>query len=69
MTKANDLRDKSIEELKLDYDDARKELFQLRTDLHRDKKAEKPHLLHAKRRDIARLLTILHEKQSASEPV
>jgi large subunit ribosomal protein L29 len=67
MTKAKDLRDNSIEELEASYSDIRKELFDLKNSRERDKKLEKPHLLRAKRREIARLLTIINEKESASQ--
>ncbi len=66
MTKAKEYRDKSVEDLKETYNETRKELFHLRNKMQHDKKLEKPHLLRVKRKDIARLLTILHEKQSAS---
>lgn len=65
MTKAKDLRDKSVEELEASYNDTRKELFHLRNGMQRDKKSEKPHLVRLMKKEIARLLTILHEKQSA----
>lgn len=67
MTKASDLRAQSAEELEVACLDARKELFNLRNSLQRDKKLEQPHLLRSKKREIARLLTILNEKQSASQ--
>ncbi|MBA2727686.1 MAG: 50S ribosomal protein L29 [Parachlamydiaceae bacterium] len=67
MTKANDFRDKSVEDLEETYNETRKELFHLRNKMQHDKKLEKPHLLRIKRKDIARLLTILQEKQSASK--
>lgn len=66
MIKAKELRDKSVEDLEASYNDTRKELFYLRNKMQHDKKLDQPHLLRMKRREIARLLTILHEKQSAS---
>lgn len=68
MLKAKDLRDKSIEELAVDYEEQRKELFQLINEAKAAKKAEKPHLLRGKRKDIARLLTVMHEKELAKQP-
>jgi large subunit ribosomal protein L29 len=65
MAKAKDLRDQSIDELEAAYNDTRKELFQLVNELKRTKKMEKPHLLRQKRKDIARLLTVITEKQAA----
>jgi large subunit ribosomal protein L29 len=67
MTKAKELRDHSIDELEASYEDSRKELFKLKNELKLSKKMEKPHLLHTKKKDIARILTVLHEKKSAKE--
>lgn len=63
MTKAKDLRDKSVDELEAACNDTRRELFELKNSREREKKLEHPHLLHAKRREIARILTVLREKQ------
>ena len=65
MLKAKDLRDKSVEELAVDYEDQRNELFRLINEAKIAKKAEKPHLIRGKKKDIARLLTVMHEKQLA----
>ena len=67
MTKAKDLRDQTINELEASYEDTRKELFKLRNEMKLSRKMEKPHLLQMKRKDIARLLTVIHEKRSATE--
>lgn len=67
MTKANEYRDMSIEELDALYIDIRKELFALVNEMKKAKKIEKPHLINEKKKDIARLLTVLTEKQSAAQ--
>lgn len=67
MLKAKDLRDQSIEELDVKYEDLRKELFQLSNEARIAKKAEKPHAIRQKKKDIARLLTVRHEKQLAKQ--
>lgn len=66
MTKANNLRDQSVEELELNLETARKDLFNLRCELSQSARWEKPHRLKQNRKEVARLLTILHEKQSTS---
>lgn len=66
MTKASDLRDQTIENLEAARDDARKDLFVLRGEASQDKKMAKPHRVRQQRKEIARILTILHEKQAAS---
>ena len=64
MTKASNLRDMTVEELEASLTDLSKELYNLLNEMKRAKKLEKPHLLKQKRKEKARLLTILHEKQS-----
>ncbi|MBA3602257.1 MAG: 50S ribosomal protein L29 [Parachlamydiaceae bacterium] len=66
MTKARDLRDQSSEELVSALDDARKDLFKLRSEVIQGGNVERPHRIALQRKDIARMLTILHEKQSAN---
>ena len=60
--KVSDIRKLSIEELEKKIDESKKELFDLRL-----KQAtgalEKPSKIHSLRKDVARMLTILKEKQ------
>ena len=63
MANAKDLRDQSQEELKAIYQDMSKEIFQLRNEMKISRKVEKPHLLRLKRKDRARVMTILREKE------
>ena len=65
MTKASTYRDQSINELEASYTDLQKALYDLKNEVRLTKKAEKPHLLREKRKDVARLLTVMHEKQTA----
>lgn len=67
MLKASNLKDMAVNELEAMLIDSRKELFNLVNEFKRAKKLEKPHLLRQKRKDIARLLTVLHSKQSANQ--
>ncbi|MDR2539196.1 MAG: 50S ribosomal protein L29 [Chlamydiales bacterium] len=64
MPKAKELRDQSKEELQALYADLSKEIFELRNELKTTRKSEKPHLIRLKKRDRARVLTILQEKQA-----
>lgn len=66
MLKAKDLRDQSVEELQAAHGDLRKELYALVNEYKLSQKLEKPHLLREKRRDIARVLTVLNEKHGAN---
>jgi large subunit ribosomal protein L29 len=61
--KAKELRDMSLVELEAAHQEVRKELFELINDAHREKKVEKPHRIREKRKEIARLLTVISEKQ------
>lgn len=67
MTKASEFRDQTVEELIASCEDARKALFQLVNQNKQTKKMDKPHLIRQKRKDIARLLTVITEKQSAQK--
>jgi len=62
MTKAKEFRDQSQEELKALYQDLSKELYQLRNEMKVTRKMEKPHLVRLKKKDRARVMTILSEK-------
>jgi len=66
MTKASNLRDMTVPELDLALVDLGKELYNLVNEIKRTKKLEKPHLIRLKKKEKARLLTILHEKQSVN---
>jgi len=64
MPKAKELRDQSKEELQALYADLSKEIFELRNELKTTRKLEKPHLIRLKKRDRARVLTVLQEKKA-----
>lgn len=64
-----ELRDLSVEELEAKHEDLRKDLFTLRNQRQIEKKVEQPHLLREKRRNIARVITVLQEKQAAGAGV
>lgn len=63
MPKAKELRDQSKEELEALYADLSKEIFELRNELKTTRKLEKPHLIRLKKKDRARVLTVLQEKK------
>lgn len=65
--KAKEMRDQTLDELEAAHSDACKELFDLINENQRSKKIEKPHLLRQKRKTIARLLTVITEKQSEKQ--
>ncbi len=63
MAKAKELRDQSQEELKALYQDLSKELFQLRNEMKVTRKMEKPNMVRIKKKDRARVMTILRENE------
>jgi large subunit ribosomal protein L29 len=63
MAKAKELRDQTADELKAIYRDLSKELFQMRNEMKVTRKIEKSHLVRMKKKDRARVMTILREKE------
>lgn len=63
MAKAKELRDQSLQELEAAYQDACKNLYELRDAFYGQRKREKPHLMGLAKKDIARLLTVITEKR------
>ncbi len=59
--KANEIREMKTAELHGELERVRRHLFDLRTQAVTEK-LENPHQLKAARHDIARILTILHER-------
>jgi large subunit ribosomal protein L29 len=66
MIKAQELRDKSDEELEEMYHSLLKEIFDLRSQ-RLDTKNDKTHLIGQKRKEIARLLTIKRQRELAQK--
>jgi large subunit ribosomal protein L29 len=67
MARAKEYRDMSSEELEAALTDINRELFELRNEFMAAKKSEKPHRLRERRRDKARLLTVMTEKQTMNK--
>lgn len=61
MKKASELREKTVEELRQDETDLRKELFNLRFQ-QATGEIENPLRIRHVRKDIARVLTVVNEK-------
>jgi large subunit ribosomal protein L29 len=64
MAKATEMRDKTIEELRQDESDLRKEMFNLRFQQVTGE-IENPLRIRLVRKDIARILTVINEKTKA----
>lgn len=66
MIKPNELRNMTVEEIRLKLEALKKDLFNLRTEAEAGR-IEKPHRIHDTRKDIARCETILREKSNANK--
>ncbi len=66
MTKAKDLRDLSLDELVANCEDERKKLYMLVNEKKQTRQFEKPHRIPQAKKEIARMLTIISEKQMAN---
>lgn len=64
MAKKKEINDLSIDELKMMAKELDREVFELRNELAFNRKLEKPHLIKLKKREKARVLTILTQKQA-----
>ncbi len=67
MPKAKEYRDQSLQELESAYEDSCRKLFNLKSQAHVDKNRPAPHEYKHVRKDIARLLTVITEKQRQSK--
>jgi large subunit ribosomal protein L29 len=64
MIKTNELRNMTVEEIKIKEESLKKELFALRSEAEAGR-VEKPHKMNEIRRAIARCETIIREKGNA----
>ena len=64
--KPNDIRNMTVAEINNKVISIREELFKLRSE-QTSGRVEKPHLIAAAKKEIARLYTILREKENAEK--
>lgn len=64
MVKAKDLRDLSLEDLEFQCNELSRELFELKNEMKVNRKMERPHMVRQKKKDRARVMTVLREKES-----
>ena len=64
MMTANELRNMTVDEIRLKLEGLKKELYELRTEAKAGR-IEKPHKINLARKDIARCETIIREKMNA----
>lgn len=63
------VKDQSVKELEALAFALDREIFELRNELATQRKLEKPHLIKSKRKEKARILTILTQKNKEKEAV
>ena len=66
MIKVNELRNMTVDEIKIKEETLKKDLYALRTEAEAGR-VEKPHKINDIRRDIARCETIIREKIDAKK--
>lgn len=66
MLKASELKDMSAEEIGAILTEKRNELFNLFNKREREKKDDNPQQIRVIRKDIARILTVLRQKELAN---
>ena len=66
MVKAKELLDKSVEDLNFMYEDVCKEIYKIIDDVKANKKIESLSQLRMKKKDRARILTMLRQKNGDS---
>ena len=64
MIKANELRNMTVDEIRLKLEGLKKALYDLRTEAKAGR-IEKPHLINVAVKDIARCETVIREKANA----
>ncbi len=62
-----EFKDQSVQELKALLEQLSKEVYEFRNEISTTRKIDKPHLLRKKKRDRARILTVLHQKVNPVE--
>ncbi|MDN3507124.1 MAG: 50S ribosomal protein L29 [Simkaniaceae bacterium] len=62
MDTMKEFKDQSVEELKAMFHDLSKSIFEMKNEISTTRKIDKPHLLRKKKRDRARILTLLNRK-------
>lgn len=67
--KKKEFKDQSEKELLAQVTQLDREIFGLRNELAVQRKLDKPHLIRAKRKDKARILTILTQTKTRKEAV
>lgn len=63
MLKAKELRDQGDEDLKANLESFKNEIFKARSE-RLDSKSQKTHIIRQRRKEIARILTVMRERET-----
>lgn len=67
MSKAQQFRDQSLEELEVAALELGKEIFDIRNSMRQDSKATDPNRIRMARKEVARIKTVMGEKKRKQE--
>ena len=62
MDRMKEFKDQAVDELKALFHDLTKEIYDLKSEISTTRKIDKPHLMQKKKRNRARVLTLLAQK-------
>lgn len=63
MNRKMEFKDQTVEELKALHYDMSKKIYEMKNELRITRKIDKPHLIRKTKRDRARVLTLLSQKE------
>lgn len=63
MNRMMEFKDQSVEELKALRHEISKDIFAMKNEISTTRKIDKPHLIRLKKRNRARVLTLLNQKE------
>ena len=66
MSELQQMKSESIEELQARHLELSKEIFMLTSELKSMRKIDQPHLIRAKKKERARVLTLINQKKAGS---
>lgn len=66
MRKMDQWKDQTVEELKILHKELSRDVFELNNEIMLSRKIDKPHLVRQKKKDRARVLTLIRQKSGVN---
>jgi large subunit ribosomal protein L29 len=66
MRKMDQWKDQTVEELKILHKELSRDVFELNNEIMLSRKIDKPHLVRQKKKDRARILTLIRQKSGVN---